>query len=112
MKKLEIYRVEKKQNNFYKYVVIIMVTIIATIFVEREITKANEIDDFASKLSYEKVENNYSGITKENSEGTLNFDSVLDGTVGISLIKPYVFKIYKLMKETLKKTSLREEKDV
>ena len=44
----------KKKSNFPKYILIIVLTVIITLFADRTIDKANEIDDFAEKLVLEE----------------------------------------------------------
>ena len=46
----------KKKSNFPKYLVVVVITVLLTLFADRTIQKANEIDEFAQKLNFEEVE--------------------------------------------------------
>lgn len=77
----------KKKSNFPKYLLIIVLTVALTLFTDRTIEKANEIDDFAEKLDLEEEkEIEMKEEIVVNSEDYI--ENVLNSTVGISLIKP------------------------
>lgn len=78
---------EKKSNNFLKYIVIIVVTIILTLYADRTIKEANSIDEFAEKLEVE-LEEDVDTIEIKTVDSEDIIQNVLDSTVGISLIKP------------------------
>ena len=84
---MELYKIDKKPSRFYQYFFVMVVTAVVTIVLERVIIKANEIDEFATKLSYEQEKE----VKKENPseiQETMDFENILESTVGISLIKP------------------------
>ena len=85
---MELYNsYQKKKSNFPKHLLVIILTVIITLFVDRTIGRANEIDDFAEKLVLE--EEKEVKIKEEvivDSEDYI--EDVLNSTVGISLIKP------------------------
>ena len=86
---MELYRsYTKRKNNFFKYFFIIVVTIALTLFADRSIQKANEIDNFAERLILEEEKVEVKDEVKENITTENYVENVLNSTVGISLIKP------------------------
>lgn len=83
---MNIYRIEKKKSNFGKYIIVILITIAITLFTDRSIQKANEIDEFAEKLNLE-IETPIK-VKEVISADENNVETILKSTVGISLLKP------------------------
>lgn len=85
---MELYKsYVKKPNNFPKYFMIVVITVLLTLFADRTIKKANEIDEFAQKLNFEEKEQ--TKIEENIVSSSENYiESVLESTVGISVIKP------------------------
>ena len=83
---MQLYRMERRQNNFWKYLLVIILTVFATLFTDRTIQKANEMDDFAQKLSEEN--NNIKTIEQVEYKAEDYVEDVLKSTVGISFLKP------------------------
>ena len=85
---MEVYRVEKKRSRFFETFFTVVVTIIVTLAVERMVVREEMADPLASKLSYEEEK----GILREQEvsgeENNLSFDSLLESTVGISIVTP------------------------
>ena len=84
---MQLYRVEKKKSNFWRYLVVIAITVVVTLFADRSIQKANEIDEFAEKLALESDTQKEVEEVVQNENGNY-IESVLKSTVGISLLKP------------------------
>lgn len=86
---MESYRYnERKKGSFIKYLVVIVITVGITLYINSAVQKAEEIDEFAERLSLEK------DVQKENVE---EFDTAkvssyveraLQSTVGIGTVKP------------------------
>ena len=84
----------RKKNNFLKNIMIIAITIGVTLFADRSINKANEMDEFAERIEYEKnIEIKEQEIPKEDED---YIDEVLKCTVGISVLKPSGSNIFDL----------------
>ncbi len=90
---MEVYRVEKKKNRFFEYFFIMVVSVIGTLLVERTITEANKMEEYASHLSYESNQSIEEAKIKEDGK-KLEWESILEGTVGISLVKPNGMNIF------------------
>ena len=91
MKSLEVYRVEKKRNRFFEYFFVIVISVIGTLLVERSITEANKLEEYASYLSYESDQ--AVGEAKIREKG-LAWESVLESTVGIGMVKPSGLNVF------------------
>ena len=92
---MQLYRVEKKKSSFWKYVFVILITVIATLFADRTIQKANEMDEFAERLSLKEDTNNVLNLEENQPIQTENYiENVLKSTVGISLLKPDYTSIF------------------
>ena len=86
---MEIYKsYVRRKNNFPKYLVIIVITVILTLFADRTIKKANEIDDFAEKLELEQEINIQENTSDVNIISEDYIEDILNSTVGISFVKP------------------------
>lgn len=86
---MNLYKVEReKKNNFPKYLFVIIITVIVTLYVNNTVQEANKDDEFAEKLSLESNEIIEEKVFSEDESIIDNIDDVLKSTVGISLIKP------------------------
>lgn len=94
---MQMYRIEReKKNNFPKYLAVIIITAVLTLYVDRTIGKANEIDEFAQKLAFEENENKQNESLIENDEEITDVEDILESTVGISLVKPTGDSVFEL----------------
>ncbi len=87
---MQLYKIEReKKGGFFKYFLIIVITALATLFINRTIQEANELDEFAEKLQYEKETNENIDLNlKKESNSNGYIQDVLESTVGISLLRP------------------------
>lgn len=85
----------KKKSDFPKYFVVVVITALLTLFADRTIQKANEIDEFAQRLDL-----NQNMIVEEKEQVTYEsedyIENILNSTVGISLIKPTGSSIFNI----------------
>ena len=88
---------ERKKGGFFKYTLIILSTIAITLYVNNAVQKANEIDDFAKKLSDEENTPKQKEITEFNLTKASNYiERAMQSTVGIGLIKPSGTSVFDL----------------
>ena len=89
--RMNLYRVERKRN-FWKYGLVVIITVCLTLFTDRSIQKANEIDEFAERLSLE--ENAVDEVSNIEISAEDYIEEVMKSTVGISLIEPSEANIF------------------
>ena len=88
---------ERKNGNFFKYTLIILVTVTITLYVNNAMQKASEIDDFAKRLSSSGENTVKEEITEFNATKTSNYvERAVQSTVGIGLIKPSGTSVFDL----------------
>ena len=63
---------ERKNGNFFKYILVILVTVTITLYVNNAMQKASEIDDFAKRLSSSGESTVKEEITEFNATKTSN----------------------------------------
>lgn len=86
---MQLYKVEReKKSNFPKYLAVIIITVIVTLFVNKTIGEANRIDEFAERLSLEENQIQNNQILSKTEDMSSDIEDVLESTVGISLLKP------------------------
>lgn len=95
---MESYGYRKRKNgNFFKYILVILVTVAITLYVNNAMQKASEIDDFARRLSSSGENMEKGEITEFNATKTSNYiERVVQSTVGIGLIKPSGTSVFDL----------------
>lgn len=86
---MESYRYnERKKGGFIKYLVVIVITVGITLYINSAVQKAEEIDEFAERLNYEE------NVKKEEIEEfnapkvSSYIERALQSTVGIGAVKP------------------------
>ena len=88
---------ERKNGNFFKYILVILVTVTITLYVNNAMQKASEIDDFAKRLSSSGENTVKEEITEFNATKTSNYvERAMQSTVGIGLIKPSGTSVFDL----------------
>lgn len=88
---------ERKNGNFFRYILVILVTAAITLYVNNAMQKASEIDDFAKRLSSSGENTVKEEITEFNATKTSNYvERAVQSTVGIGLIKPSGTSVFDL----------------
>lgn len=88
---------ERKNGKFFKYILVILVTVTITLYVNNAMQKASEIDDFAKRLSSSGENTVKEEITEFNATKTSNYvERAMQSTVGIGLIKPSGTSVFDL----------------
>lgn len=89
MKQVEIYRVEKRKGRFFENFFLIVVSVLGTLWIEKGFIQAKQIEQEVQKLSYqEQGEKQDDSKTKFSEENVMDISSLLESTVGISIVKP------------------------
>ena len=86
---MEIYRVEKRKGKFFENFFLMVISILGTLLIEKWYVQANQMEQEVQKLSYqEQGEKYYDSTPKSNEENVMDISSLLESTVGISIVKP------------------------
>lgn len=86
---MQLYKIEReKKNNFPKYLLVIVITVLVTLYVNNTIKEANELDEFAEKLSLENNDIIENKTLIESKNVSNDIEKALESTVGISLLRP------------------------